>query len=863
LELNSPLCLALVPLKTLLQRSAVFQELVIYARKRKASDSGGMVGQRCSNCVNAGADCTHVELTKNLGSAKGYVEGLEQRLEKMQMLLQKMLPGVDIAEELDNDFDCPLPEAELPRNDHSLSLHLENLRLDPSRKRFFGRSSGLYLVETALHHKQQFVGESFNPPTVKREGLWDPEDWQMRYLQYPQPQYNFPPEDLMAACVDLYFENVNLILPLLHRPSFENGIAEGFHQRDPFFGGTVLLVCAIGARYCDDPRVFSEGPSVPSSAGWHWYVQVPIVRTNLQLSAKPTLHEIQCYAVTGSSLYQATTVSQSTWTQIGFGLRLAQDVGAHRTRNLPHPTVMDELWKRAFFVLLTHERAIGSFAGRPATIHEEEYDVEFPVDCDDEYWDHPDPSINFKQPADTPSKMSFFVHFLKLMDILAYAMRAIYPIRQRGLLFTRPRIQSMQQLIAQLDSFLNQWLDAVPEHLKWDPNRTGPFFQQSAILYSNYYHMQVSSFPPFIPEPSNPSSVSFPSLTMCATAARACSHVARAMVQQNVLLPFPQASMCFFAASIILLLSTWTGRRSGLASANTDAMLGVDACLQTFKMCEERWPASGRLWDMISDMARVGDMIPTSNNKRPRSSDDLRDQMQRSSDADANSEQQRLIAGSGRVFSAAAHTPLNGPHNIDLGSEFGSEATHFDFTGTSYSDPSSEESPEEPNLDTPPSNSLDPLTPIPDFSTLGAFPAHDSSLFADASLSTSQPDFDFDSFLASLSSMDDTTMSLWTAAPTGYEADDWKTYLSNLQGIDRNESSDAVVVDCLTVRCIFQIQDMEAISYFKLVNTAIRSCCWRIKLVDWDRTRCMMQVYSDVIQHIAPKSYPWSVGSAV
>ncbi|KAE9408799.1 hypothetical protein BT96DRAFT_932552 [Gymnopus androsaceus JB14] len=448
-------------------------------RRLPGGDSGGMVGQRCTNCVNAGADCTHVELTKNLGSAKGYewfiirfreiyVEGLEQRLEKMQMLLQKMLPGVDIAEELDNDFDCPLPEAELPRNDHSLTMHLENLTLDPSRKRFSGRSSTLYLVETALHHKQQFVGESFNRTSVMR----GPEDWQIRYLQYPQPQYNFPPEDLNGG--------LNLILPLLHRPTFENGIADGFHQHDPFFGGTVLLVCAIGARYCDDPRVFSEGPSVPSSAGWHCH------RRNLLSTRFNAMHGL-------SQGYDS----------------LEKYLDSDRFR----------------FTLST-------------------------VDCDDEYWDHPDPSMNFKQPADTPSKLSFFVHFLKLMDILAYAMRAIYPIRQHGLLFSRPRIQSMQQLIAQLDSFLNQWLNAVPEHLQWDPNRPGPFFKQSAMLYCNYYHMQIFIHRPFIPEASNPTSVSVPSLTMCAMAARACSHVARAMVQQNVLLPFPQCARPSYFCSV-------------------------------------------------------------------------------------------------------------------------------------------------------------------------------------------------------------------------------------------------------------------------------------------------------------------------
>lgn len=154
------------------------------------------------------------------------------------------------------------------------------------------------------------------------------------------------------------------------------------------------------------------------------------------------------------------------------------------------------------------------------------YDVDFPVDCDDEYWDQSDPDSNFKQPAGTPSKVSYFIHYLKLMDILAYSMRAIvsnhfpdeknlilkniqYPIRQTKLVSGRPVMKPTQQLIAELDSLLNQWLDAMPEHrlcpsfrchssllslslVKWDPDRRGPFFKQSAMLYSNYYNLQVS-----------------------------------------------------------------------------------------------------------------------------------------------------------------------------------------------------------------------------------------------------------------------------------------------------------------------------------------------------------------------------------
>lgn len=40
------------------------------------------------------------------------------------------------------------------------------------------------------------------------------------------------------------------------------------------------------------------------------------------------------------------------------------------------------------------------------------FDLEYPLECDDEYWDHPDPSLNFKQPPDKPSALSCFVQYL-------------------------------------------------------------------------------------------------------------------------------------------------------------------------------------------------------------------------------------------------------------------------------------------------------------------------------------------------------------------------------------------------------------------------------------------------------------------
>lgn len=53
------------------------------------------------------------------------------------------------------------------------------------------------------------------------------------------------------------------------------------------------------------------------------------------------------------------------------------------------------------------------------------FDLDLPVECDDEYWSPKDPKDAFKQPPGKPSKMSFFIAYLKLSQILAFALRTI------------------------------------------------------------------------------------------------------------------------------------------------------------------------------------------------------------------------------------------------------------------------------------------------------------------------------------------------------------------------------------------------------------------------------------------------------
>jgi hypothetical protein len=86
-------------------------------------------------------------------------------------------------------------------------------------------------------------------------------------------------------------------MPLLHRPTFEKSVSEGLHHTNAMFGATLLLVCAHGARYSDEPRVLAA--ESPRSAGWRWFEQVNILRKSLY--HRTNLYELQMHAVSCSS----------------------------------------------------------------------------------------------------------------------------------------------------------------------------------------------------------------------------------------------------------------------------------------------------------------------------------------------------------------------------------------------------------------------------------------------------------------------------------------------------------------------------------------------------------------------------------
>jgi hypothetical protein len=131
--------------------------------------------------------------------------------------------------------------------------------------------------------------------------------WEEALVYGDKPRYTYPEQDLLWRLVSLYFEHTNVILPLLHRPTFENSLAHGQHLWDPSFGMTVLLVCANASRYSDDPRVTLAGDSHGLSCGWKYFCQVPVYRNTLL--AISTVYDLQYCCV--SAIHHLFIVNQN------------------------------------------------------------------------------------------------------------------------------------------------------------------------------------------------------------------------------------------------------------------------------------------------------------------------------------------------------------------------------------------------------------------------------------------------------------------------------------------------------------------------------------------------------------------------
>ncbi|KAJ7505493.1 fungal-specific transcription factor domain-containing protein [Mycena galericulata] len=569
----------------------------------------GMPGGQCSNCLSFGCPCTFVKPSKKRGPPKDkLVDVLRHQIATLQAKLRNLSICSLCAQPLQSGSDRPRPAASLFQQDtpasdtaptdtnhppaeedyspDELANRFSQISITGFDRTFFGPGSSYELVGFAIAVKEKLLGRPSKAHS-RRQARFETLPWEQK-LYDQLPHYVYPENDLIASLVGLYFTNVHPTVPILHRPAFERSVAEGLHLKDPKFGALLLAVLGVASTYSDDPRVFIDGNTL--SSGWKFVAQVEIIHKLFD----PSIYEVQFYCL--MSLFAiGTSNPQMSWLYLGLGVRYLQYRGAHRQKRDGH-NFEAELWNRAFWSLFLVDRMTCGFTGRPTSFNVEDFDVEPPLEVDDEYWE-----VGFTQPLGKPSRVSFLVHLLRLCEILGDAMRRVYASAKwkSRMGWTGPEWE--QATVAELDSAMNKFLDSLPPHLRWNPDnhQTEPFSHQSAVLYMTFYYIQIIIHRPFIHKAT---SLAAPSLSICTNAARSALRIADIWMTRMHGLPSCFVQTPVFVSAVILIMSSFGSKRGGLSVDSSKDLAQVAKGMDMLNFAASRWQTAGRLCALVQEL---------------------------------------------------------------------------------------------------------------------------------------------------------------------------------------------------------------------------------------------------------------------
>ncbi|KAI1635935.1 fungal-specific transcription factor domain-containing protein [Biscogniauxia mediterranea] len=504
-------------------------------RKKKIKCDGKLPA--CTHCINYKTDCVFTQVEKKRSPPKGakYIEGLENRLGRMESLLrlagllgeddestdlatlEKRLAekneqsrrastgvsssptspsqatpgqsdsgaqGSSASSDLTKD-GSPQPEGKKNEEVSALSEMMCSLVTNTSGEtRYIGSSSGFSIFSPkGIQWVNDRTGDTSFQRMISDVSLddhkwhaWKPEifaDLFHRPIFRPLP----PKPEALSLLKD-FFENFNCMFPLFHQPTFMH-LLERQYSPDPYEGSgwwaSLNCVFAIAHRL----RVMSNlVPQEEDEKAWAYMKNAIGVFPELTMRNTDLL---SVQALLGMALFmQGTPNPQPSSLLIAAAIRLSHSIGLHKRGsgfNL-NPQEIEQR-KRVFWIAYMLDKDLCLRSGRPAAQDDDDMNVELP-DAD------PADHIGNIPLANGKGKMNLFRVMCELAVIESKVYKRLYSTKA-----TKLSDGELLQTISELDKELETWKDNIdidyrPEH-EINASHT-PLILHIAMLHFSYYN---------------------------------------------------------------------------------------------------------------------------------------------------------------------------------------------------------------------------------------------------------------------------------------------------------------------------------------------------------------------------------------
>ncbi|BDD59917.1 hypothetical protein MAP00_005087 [Monascus purpureus] len=506
-------------------------------RRKKIKCDGKM--PKCSHCINYKTDCVFTQVEKKRNPPKGakYIEGLENRLGRMESLLR--LSGL-LSEDDGGKTDLGTLEKRLadrslanganplktaqnlgaqgvmqPTTTSQSTPHAEsqstprttNASPEPQKDsetevealsdmmcslvtnncgetRYIGSSSGFSIFSPkGIQWVNEKTGDTSFQDMLSSAFIddnkwmyWKPDifsDIFARRVFKP-----LPPKDEALSLFRDYFDNFNCLFPLFHEPTFMY-LVERQYSRDPYEGSgwwaSINVVLAIAHRL----RVMNNlVPQEEDKKAWLYLKNAMAVLTELTMRNTDLL---SVQALLGMSLFlQGTPNPQPSFFLVAAAIRLSHSIGLHKKgAALGLNPVEVEQRNRVFWIAYLLDRDICLRSGRPPVQDDDDMNVSFPSE------DPPD-CIGNVPLSDGSGKFNIFSAMCKFATIASKVYKRLYSAKA-----AKQSDGELLNTIGELDRELEEWKDSIP--LDFRPENEikatyTPLILHVAILHFAYYN---------------------------------------------------------------------------------------------------------------------------------------------------------------------------------------------------------------------------------------------------------------------------------------------------------------------------------------------------------------------------------------
>ncbi|ORZ07105.1 fungal-specific transcription factor domain-domain-containing protein [Absidia repens] len=482
-----------VPLKrTRAKRSCDF------CRQRK-SKCDADISSPCTNCKAWGYTCEFQTVRKKRGPPSVYVDNLEKRCKKMESLLMQLTnttikdleqndfrpthqrnisdPAVVSDSSSDDDDDDEgggsySPGQQQQQHDAddegSIVNRLDRLDIhDYDSIKYTGQSAGLELLDQDLFKSKPYIAW----PGRRDMVLQMMADDQLMVVRTEKSATtgkldtrldvglsitsalpdstmatatgagatvtatNKPSKSLVDQMVKLYFTHLHISLPIINKARFLQ-----LYQSQSTKLPKVLLhaMLAVAFRFAAHHSLLPTKTTATTTTLMEHHSDYYFRKVMKQL--RDTARSRLCHVQAGllATLYldmDGDDVASIQWHTLGKAIRMAQDLGLHRScDNWQLPPSEIETRHRVFYACYALDRWIGARAGKPLTILDRDFDTTLPSmyeisDTDDTGANKNKlPNTTSEQQQQQPKQPIYraFVLWVKLSEILGRVLKALY-----------------------------------------------------------------------------------------------------------------------------------------------------------------------------------------------------------------------------------------------------------------------------------------------------------------------------------------------------------------------------------------------------------------------------------------------------